>query len=160
MGYGITPRNLYEPQQQSYQSGGGLSSAGGGFLDTLQKIPDPLYTFGGGLLGRIGGLIAGKSDAQKLQERLAQQQLDFGKRRGRYASQLLNQLRNPGQFTQGIQQQMSPFLNKLAQGGSQRVGLGSGAYQGEMLRQGQGMFAKLQSDRTGQLEDTIARMLG
>ena len=58
------------------------------FLDTLEKIPDPLYTMGGGLLSGIGGLLAGKTETEKLQEKLLRQRYEMGQKRGQYASRL------------------------------------------------------------------------
>ena len=135
------------------------SNSGGGLSRFLNNIPDPVFGGVGSLLSGIGGLIAGKSDAQKLQEALAQQRLNFGRQRGQFAGRLQQQLRNPGQFSQNIQQQLTPFLNQLNQRRSAKVGLGSGVGLGEILRQGQGGFAQLSAQRQGNTESLIAQLL-
>jgi len=153
MGYGITPQNLYDTQSSS----GGPLTVGSGLMGLLGG---PLGVGVGAALSGIGGLLAGKTETEKLQEKLLRQRYEMGQKRGRYAGQLQGQLRNPGQFTQGIQQQMTPFLNRLLSQASQRVGTGSGVGQGEVLQQGQGMFAKLSSDNTSRLQSLIERLLG
>ena len=102
--------------------------------DTLEKIPDPLYEFGGGVLSGIGGLLAGKSEQEKFQE------WSIGKRKS-----LIQRLMSRGLYGRGdisnirgtIEQGNIPYLNKLAMALSRKGLLKGGAGLGEMLRAGQ-----------------------
>jgi hypothetical protein len=102
----------------------------------------------GSVLGGIGGLFAGKSDDEKRREDM------YNRLKG-----MLGQTQQPintGAYLNRVQGSLAPQLNQIAGRASQRVGLDSGAAQGEIARanygalQGAGAQYQMQGEQMQQ----------
>jgi len=101
----------------------------------------------GSLLGGIGGLFSGKSDDEKRREEM------YNRLKG-----MLGQAQHPNTraYLNRVQGSLAPFLNQIAGRASQRVGLDSGAAQGDIARanygalQGAGAQYQMQSEQMQQ----------
>ena len=121
--------------QQLQQSGSGRASSGGGGFDMnalLQQLgiggtgfwPAVGLQAGGALFGGLADLFAGKSDAQKQ----AQSVSNLAENR------LGQSVLDPDQYMAEYMRSMLPQFNQQANAVSTRLGLDSGAAQGEMMR--------------------------
>ena len=101
----------------------------------------------GSLLGGIGGLLGGKSDDEKRREEM------YNRLKGMLGQ---NMQPNTGAYLGRVQGSLAPYLNQIAGRASQRVGLDSGAAQGDIARanygalQGAGAQYQMQGEQMQQ----------
>ena len=166
-GFGFTPTNFDIPQTStnSNVSGGGLGSlvnllqSNQGLFGLGDVATGGLLGLGTSLLGGIGGLLQGKTDAQK----------QAGMSIKEFQNMLGQDVINPEADIAAIQRSQRPGLSASAQRLDRRFGLDSGVAAGELAHQQQSGLAsallglrqqnnQLTASRDSQLRSLIAQL--
>jgi len=154
----------YGSNTPSLSMGGGGSSGGTDFKSFMDMLTNNkglfglgdlatggLMGFGSSLLGGLGGLLAGKSDAEKRSEKT------FNLAQNRLGQDVLQ----PEQYLAEYMRAAAPKFNAQAEGINRRLGLDSGVAQGEMAHSMQSdiasfmLNAKMQNDQMKSQRDNM-----
>jgi hypothetical protein len=114
---------------------GGGGGQGGGLLQNPLFV-NPVAAAAGGFAGGIADLFRGPSQGEQDLEKV------FGLLQNRLGQSVLD----PSQFLAQYMQSLAPQFNKQAAAIDVRLGLDSGAAQGELARGQQGILARILAD--------------
>ena len=119
------------------QGGFGMEDFAGMFQPGLLELLAPgIGTFAGGMLGGLGSLLGGKSEAEKRKEKV------FGMAQSQFGQDVFD----PNQFMADIQRELGPQVKRRGEIMEKRLGLDVGVAQGELFSE---LFGAMSSKMIG-----------